>query len=107
MSVLFFLSELYNCRLFNFSAANEWQHVAKLSFIENQIKICESIGSSVELEHWYSILGTHLALHGTESRVRILLDDLLGQTHNTVKLSTAAANASSTSVGVILAPNII
>lgn len=30
------------------------------------------------MEYWYSLLGLHLAHHGTESRIRILLDDLLG-----------------------------
>lgn len=55
--------------------------MAKLSFIENQIKICESINSPIELEHWYSMLGTHLASHGSEFRIRILLDELLGPTH--------------------------
>lgn len=55
-----------------------WQHAAKLSFIENQIKICESINSPAELEQWYSILGLHLAQHGQEKRIRLLLDDLLG-----------------------------
>lgn len=70
-----------------------WQHTAKLSFIENQIKICESINSPVELEQWYSILGLHLAQHGNENRIRILLDDLLGSavtftTNDTLKKQT-------------------
>lgn len=55
-----------------------WQSTARLSFIENQIKICESIRSPSELEFWYSMLGTQLVQHGTESRLRIYLDDLLG-----------------------------
>lgn len=57
---------------------DDWKHTARLSFIENQIKICESINSPVELELWYSMLGLHLAQHGTERRIRILLDELLG-----------------------------
>lgn len=62
---------------FNFSSSN-WQITAKLSFIENQIKICEAINSPAELEQWYSTLGLHLAQHGPEKRIRLLLDDLLG-----------------------------
>lgn len=73
------------CRVsqFNFTffvdrSNDDWKPTAKLSFIENQIKICESINSPVELELWYSTLGLHLAHHGTEKRIRILLDELLG-----------------------------
>lgn len=61
-------------------SATNWQSSARLSFIENQIKICESINSPLELQHWYSMLGSHLAANGTEPRIRILLDDLLGST---------------------------
>lgn len=56
----------------------EWEKAAKLSFIENQINIAQSINSAVELEHWYGILGLHLAEHGTEAKVRMLFDKLVG-----------------------------
>lgn len=56
----------------------DWEKAAKLSFIENQINIAQSINSAVELEHWYGILGLHLAEHGTEAKVRMLLDKLVG-----------------------------
>lgn len=62
----------------SFRSNNEWEKAAKLSFIENQIHIAKSINSTVELEHWYGILGLHLAEHGTETKVRMLLDTLVG-----------------------------
>lgn len=55
-----------------------WKHAAKLSFIENQIQTCIAIQSPAELEHWYSILGLHLAKHGDEKRIRTHLNELLG-----------------------------
>lgn len=76
------------------SATNEWQHTAKLAFIENQIKICEAIDSPVELEHWYTVLGSHLANHGTEKRIRILLDELLGPTHHSLTSNKTTAKGS-------------
>lgn len=60
------------------STNGTWRNTAKLQFIEDQIKICEAINSPAELEHWYSLLGLHLAQYGSETRIRILLDDLLG-----------------------------
>lgn len=64
---------------FHFSYySGDWENAAKLQFIENQIKICEEIHSPSELEYWYTILGTHLAQHGTETRVQNVLDELLG-----------------------------
>lgn len=60
------------------STNGAWRHAVKLQFIEDQIKICEAINSPKELEYWYSLLGLHLAQHGSEKRIRILLDDLLG-----------------------------
>lgn len=77
---LILLTVIFNFTTF-FSATNDWQHAAKLFFIENQIKICEAINSPGELQHWYSVLGAHLASHGTEPRIRTLLDKLLGPTH--------------------------
>lgn len=62
-------------------SANSWQNIAKQSFVENQIELCKLINSPVELKHWYSMLGYHLSLHGTETRIRLLLDDLLGPVH--------------------------
>lgn len=61
--------------------------MCKLSFIENQIKICEAIQSPIELQYWYAMLGSHLARHGTEKRIRFLLDDLLGPAHSFVNIS--------------------
>lgn len=55
-----------------------WKHAAKLTFIENQIQTCIAIQSPQELEHWYSILGIHLAKNGDEKRIRTHLKDLLG-----------------------------
>lgn len=80
---LFFLIECSNvpCRT---TTSTDWQHICRLSFIENQIKICEAIQSPMELEYWYAMLGAHLASHGTEKRIRFLLDDLLGPTHSFV-----------------------
>lgn len=66
-------NDIFHCR-----SNITWQSAAKLSFIENQIKVCEAISSPVELEHWYIVLGSHLAKYGTERRLRTLLDDLLG-----------------------------
>lgn len=62
------------------STNGAWRNAVKLQFIEDQIKICEAINSPKELEYWYSLLGLHLAQHGSETRIRILLDDLLGVT---------------------------
>lgn len=64
--------------LFVCSTNGAWRNTAKLQFIDDQIKICEAIYSPAELEYWYSLLGLHLAQHGSETRIRILLDDLLG-----------------------------
>lgn len=69
------------------TTSTDWQHVCRLSFIENQIKICEAIQSPMELQYWYAMLGSHLASHGTEKRIRFLLDDLLGPTHSFVDLT--------------------
>ncbi|XP_037920410.1 protein HIRA homolog [Hermetia illucens] len=60
---------------------SQWQISAKLSFIENQIKLAEAVKSPEELKYWYLMLGYHLAKHGTEKRIRLLLDDLLGPTY--------------------------
>lgn len=64
--------------LFFHRTNTDWEKAAKLSFIENQINIAKSINSAVEFEHWYGILGLHLAEHGTEAKVRMLLDQLVG-----------------------------
>lgn len=60
------------------SSSNDWQLHARLSFIEHQLRLCESVGTAVELEHWYAVLGGHLAEHGPERRIRLLLDELMG-----------------------------
>ncbi|XP_059615006.1 protein HIRA homolog [Phlebotomus argentipes] len=66
----------------NVTAAT-WENVSQLTFIENQIQLCESIQSPAELKYWYSALGFHLANYGTEQRLRLTLDDLLGSAHST------------------------
>lgn len=38
------------------------------------------------MEYWYSILGTHLAKHGDEKRIRTHLNDLLGTPNNLMEL---------------------
>lgn len=63
-----------------------WTHGARLSFIENQIRICIAIRSPIEMEHWYSVLGAHLAKHGDEKRIRTHLNDLLGTPDNLMEL---------------------
>jgi protein HIRA/HIR1 len=57
---------------------DSWEAQSKLSFIEHQIKLCEKVNSPHELKHWYSTFGYYLATHGTEKKVRQVLDDLLG-----------------------------
>lgn len=64
-----------------YRSASSWQSVGKQTFIENQIELCKEINSPEELRHWYSVLGYHLAFHGSEQRIRLLLDDLLGSFH--------------------------
>uniref|UniRef100_A0A1B0CV75 Protein HIRA n=1 Tax=Lutzomyia longipalpis TaxID=7200 RepID=A0A1B0CV75_LUTLO len=63
--------------------ATTWENVSQFTFIENQIQLCETIQSPAELKYWYSALGFHLAHHGTEQRLRLTLDDLLGSVHST------------------------
>lgn len=63
------------------SNVNNWQDSAKLTFIENQIKLCEQINSPEELKYWYLMLGHHLAASGGEKKIRGLLDYLLGSAH--------------------------
>ncbi|XP_067639954.1 protein HIRA homolog isoform X2 [Eurosta solidaginis] len=57
---------------------HDWQSSAKLSFIENQIMLSEAINSPDELIFWYNMYAYQLAMSGTEQRLRLLLDDLLG-----------------------------
>ncbi|XP_017034799.1 protein HIRA homolog [Drosophila kikkawai] len=54
-----------------------WQQSAKIRFIENQIKLCETLQSLDELKHWHKMLTFQLATHGSEKRMRLFLDDLL------------------------------
>lgn len=49
-----------------------------LVFVENQIKLAEMINSPQEMQHWYLMLGFQLAKHGPESKIRQVLDQLLG-----------------------------
>lgn len=70
------------------SNVNNWQDTAKLSFIENQIKLCEKIKSPEELKYWYLMLGHHLAASGNEKKIRNILDDLLGSAHGFKKDSS-------------------
>ncbi|EDS35707.1 histone transcription regulator [Culex quinquefasciatus] len=55
-----------------------WQTPAMLSFIQNQIKITENINSPDEFRFWHTMLGFQLATHGTEEKVRQILDGLFG-----------------------------
>lgn len=57
--------------------AESWPHTTELLFLENQIKLCETLESGDEIKYWYDALGAKLASHGSESHVRKLLDDLL------------------------------
>lgn len=72
----FFLDK--NFIFFYYRSNDSWEAQTKLSFIEHQIKLCEEVKSSAELKHWYASLGYFLATHGTEKKVRQVLDDLLG-----------------------------
>ncbi|XP_050101416.1 protein HIRA homolog [Anopheles aquasalis] len=67
--------------------SSSWQTPASISFIENQIKICEMISSPVELKYWYSMLGFQLALNGSEEKIRQVLDDLLGASPHSLDTS--------------------
>uniref|UniRef100_A0A336MWY4 Protein HIRA n=1 Tax=Culicoides sonorensis TaxID=179676 RepID=A0A336MWY4_CULSO len=55
----------------------QWPHTMELLFLENQIKLCETLTSSDETRFWYAALGSKMASHGTESHIRKLLDNLL------------------------------
>lgn len=57
---------------------NPYEAQSKISFIEHQIELCTNVNSPVELRHWHSVLGYQLASHGTEKKIRQVLDDLLG-----------------------------
>jgi protein HIRA/HIR1 len=68
-----------NIKIEIFCSSDEtWEAQSKISFIEHQIKLCENVNSHQELKHWYSTLGYYLATHGTEKKVRQILDELLG-----------------------------
>lgn len=67
--------------------ANEWEALAQLGFIDNQLRLCEAVHSPEELKYWYSRLGYTLALGvGTEMRLRQLLDDLLGPVYASAEM---------------------
>lgn len=57
---------------------NPFEAQSKISFIEHQIELCTNVNSPVELRHWHSVLGYQLASHGSEKKIRQVLDDLLG-----------------------------
>ncbi|XP_013116021.1 protein HIRA homolog [Stomoxys calcitrans] len=57
--------------------AKDWQSVAKVSFAENQIKICEMINSPEELKFWYGMLVFHISISGDEKKLRNLLNNLI------------------------------
>ncbi|XP_029720254.2 protein HIRA homolog isoform X1 [Aedes albopictus] len=67
-----------NARSFLDNPNVAWQFEAMLVFVENQIKIAETINSPTEMKHWYLMLGYQLAQHGTETKIRQVLDGLLG-----------------------------
>jgi hypothetical protein len=69
------------------SSSTECQHTAKVCFIENQIRLCETLSSTEELRYWYAMLGFQMVQGGVESeqRIRTVLDDLLGTSFNSSK----------------------
>lgn len=67
-----------NARSFLDNPNVNWQYEAMLAFVENQIKIAETINSPLEMKHWYLMLGFQLAQHGTETKIRQVLDSLMG-----------------------------
>lgn len=72
------LGKGYNVKSHAFDLISEdWPHTIELMFLENQIKICETLVSNDEIKFWYGALGTKLASHGTDQHIRKLLDDLL------------------------------
>ncbi|XP_062549225.1 protein HIRA homolog isoform X2 [Armigeres subalbatus] len=81
-----------NSRSFMENSNTTWQNEAILSFVENQIKIAETIQSSTEVKHWYLMLGFQLAQHGTEEKIRQVLDNLLGSPFRSA--STSASESS-------------
>lgn len=84
--------------IFLFRNENDWQGVAKITFIENQIKLCQAINSPEELKHWYKMLMYHLAISGNENRMRLILNELLSSSSR----NTADAKQKSPSATHIL-----
>lgn len=72
------LGNIYFIRNICSRITTSWKSAARLAFIENQIQTCIAIQSPAELEHWYSVLGGHLAKYCDEKRIRTHLDELLG-----------------------------
>lgn len=69
-------------KTFHNRSDNIYEAQSKISFIEHQIQLCEVVNSPLELKHWYSMLGFQLASHGSEKKIRQVLDDLLGSIHS-------------------------
>ncbi|XP_014214855.1 protein HIRA [Copidosoma floridanum] len=59
------------------------------SYLEQQVLVSKILGSSHEYVHWLLAFATFLVTHdGLESRLRIILDELLGPAHSTAHKST-------------------
>ncbi|XP_055592877.1 protein HIRA homolog isoform X2 [Uranotaenia lowii] len=78
----FSTSSPLKARSFVENSNNGWQNSAMLAFVENQIKIAEMINSQNEMKHWYLMLGFQLGQYGDESKIRQVLDGLMGSSFN-------------------------
>ncbi|CAG9818845.1 unnamed protein product [Phaedon cochleariae] len=56
-----------------------------LSFLESQITATNILESFTEYKHWLMITVNHLLDKGPECRLRLILDDLMGPNHSSVK----------------------
>lgn len=62
-----------------------YQLGATVSWLETQISSCLHLRSPREYRHWMTTLASHLMQHGSEKRLRMMLDELLGPSHCTSK----------------------
>ncbi|ALC48348.1 Hira [Drosophila busckii] len=68
-----------------------WQQTAKVLFLENQIKLCESLQAYEELKHWHVMLTFQLATYATEKRLRVFLDNLISNVERVEEQLSEAA----------------
>lgn len=64
-------------------------HSVKLSFLECQVASSIVLQSSGEFKHWLLATVNHLLEKGPEVRIRHILDDLLGPTHQSGRTTTS------------------